>query len=161
MKRIVLLIITVALFLTTLTSCIIITTHKNFEIDENKVSSIEIYDSCKTNNDFSVSDKAVYKIEQEKISDFLTDLAEIQFSSNNVIALAAIDAERSFDTWIVRVNYTDGSCDIISCASHGERYNKNGELSDFNMYGCDKDEWWTFIEKYLPEDIFNCSHENE
>ncbi len=167
MKRIVSLTITAILLLATmsaLTGCIITTVHKEFEIDADTVSFIEIYDLCEIDSlygDFVKTATPVYEIPDEKVSDFLSDLAEIRFSDSTVIALVAMDPSFYYDGWTVRINYTDGSYELISCDGFGQTYDKNGEETDSHHFGCDNEEWWAFISQYVPQDIFSHSHKSE
>ena len=159
MKRIALLTVTLVLTMLTLTSCIIIPIYKTYEIDEETVSSIQIYDLCTETEGFFLDEsEPVYEIPKDKTADFLNDLSDIQFSDAISIVIAAIDPSFSFDTWTVRINYTDGSYELISCDGYGQIYNKDGEITDTHHYGCDQDECDEFIAKYLPEDIYNHSH---
>ncbi len=94
MKRIGLFVLTIVLLVTTLTSCIIIPKYKKFKINANTVESIEIYDLCEENSDFSYfiqTTSPSYKIPTEKTTIFLNDLAEIRFTDYIIIVLAAID----------------------------------------------------------------------
>ena len=37
----------------------------------------------------------------------------------------------------------------------------NGKEIDSHHLRCDQDEWWEFIDKYVPDEIFNHSHRTE
>ncbi len=164
MKRIILLTLTLVLVMITLPSCIMIPLHKSFEIDTATVSSIEIYDLYGVDNsggEFVKTETPVYKIPEENHSDFLSDLSEIQFSDTIIIMIAAIDPSFYYDQWTVRINYTDGSFELISCGGYGESFDENGEYTNSHHYGCDDEEWSAFIGKYVPEEIFEHSHETE
>ncbi len=161
MKRIGLFILMLIIVTCTLTSCIIIPIYKNFEIDADTVASIEIYDLCEVDSlygDFVNTETPVYEIPTENITDFLNDLATIRFSDAIVIVLAAIDPSLYYDVWTVRINYTDGSYELISSDGFGQAYDKDGEQTDSHHFGCDQEEWWAFIGKYVPEDIFDHTH---
>ena len=161
MKRIVLFILTVILVTSTLTSCIVIPMYKKFEIDANTVASIEIYDLCEADSlygGFVKTETPVYEIPTEKNTDFLNDLAKIRFSDTIIIVLAAIDPSFYYDEWTVRINYTDGSYELISADGYGQTYANYGEVIDSHHFGCDQEEWLAFIGKYIPEDIFDHSH---
>ena len=160
MNRIGLFILTV-IVMCTLTSCIIIPVYKNFEIDANAVVSIEIYDLCQADSlygEFVKTETPVYEIPAEKITDFLNDLSKIRFSDHIIIVLAAIDPSFCYDEWTIRINYTDGSYELISSDGCGETYANNGEVIDSHHFGCDQEEWRDFIGQYVPEDIFD--HQN-
>lgn len=164
MKRIGLFVLTIVLIVTTLTSCIIIPKYKKFKIDANMVESIEIYDLCEENSEFSYfiqTTSPVYKIPTEKTTIFLNDLAEIRFTDYIIIVLAAIDPGFNYDTWTVRINYRDGSYQLLSSAGYGETYDEKGDKIDSHHFGCDQEEWWGFIGKYVPENLFNHSHSVE
>ncbi len=162
MKRIVLLTITAILILCTFTGCIVIPLHKRFKIDASAVASIEIYDLCESTDtlygNFHKTESPVYEIPQDKIAEFLNDLAEIRFSDSIVITIAAIDPSFYYDLWTVRINYTDGSYELISCDGYGATYDQNGKRTESHHWGCDNEEWREFIEKHIPRDIFEHLH---
>lgn len=163
MKRIALLMAAVILMLS-LTGCIIIPRYKYFEIDGSTVSSIQIYDLCEYDglgSDFLDSETAAHVIPKDENEAFLKDLARIRFSDALVIVLAAVDPSFYYDTWTVRINYTDGSYELISCDGYGEIFDEKGTRTDSHHYGCDNDEWRIFMGKYLPEDVFDHEHETE
>jgi hypothetical protein len=164
MKRVGLFILTVIIVMCAMTSCVIIPIYKNFEIDADTVASIEIYDLREADSlysNFVKTESPVYEIPQEKKAAFLNDLAEIHFSDAIIIVLAAIDPSFYYDVWTIRINYTDGSYELISSDGYEEAYDSNGESVDIHHFGCDQEEWWAFIGKYVPEDIFNYTHETE
>ncbi len=164
MKRIGLFILTVIIVMCTMTSCIMIPIFENFKIDAETVESIEIYDLCETNSlygKFVETDAPVYQIPAKQKPEFLNDLSKIRFSQTIVIVLAAIDPGFYYDVWTVRINYKDGSYELISSDGYGETYDSNGEVVDWHHFGCDQEEWWAFIGKYVPEDIFNHPHESK
>ncbi len=157
MKRIVLLITTILLLMCVLTSCIIIPKYKNFDISSDTVSSIEIYDlrNSKTHySDFLETETPAYKIAEKTNNDFLSDLKNIEFSDTIIITVAAVDPSFTYDDWVARINYNDGSYELISCDGYGEKFNENDEVTESHHFSCDNDEWHTFIEKYVPEELF-------
>ena len=161
MKRIALFTVVLLLALSTMTGCIITPIYKHFEIDAATVSSIEIYDLCRVDaysGSFLETESPVYTIPSEAKSDFLNDLSAIEFSDAIIIVLAAIDPSFSYDTWTARINYTDGTFELISCDGYGETYDQNGEAVSGHHYGCDREEWTAFIAKYLPEEVFLHQH---
>lgn len=164
MKRIVLFMLTIILIASTLTSCVIIPIYENFELDSDTVSSIEIYDLCEVDSyygEFAQTETPVYVIPAEQKADFLNDLAEIRFNDSIVIALVPMDPNFYYDAWTVRINYTDGSYELISSDGFGQTFDSNGKEIDSHHLRCDQDEWWEFIDKYVPDQIFNHSHRTE
>lgn len=164
MKRIGLFILILAIVTSSMTSCIVIPRYEYFEIDADTVASIEIYDLCEADSiygNFVETESPVYEIPTDKKTDFLNELAEIRFSDAIVIVLAAIDPSFNYDEWTVRINYTDGSYQLISSDGYGETFDANGELIDFHHFGCDQDEWWSFISEYLPKEIYEHPHAGE
>lgn len=172
MKKLTLLIISLALLIPMLSGCIIIPQYKNFEIDATTVVSIEIYDLYRDTEIVETEEydpylleprpyetTSVYTIPEEEKADFLNDLAKIQFTDYIIIVPAPIDPSFDFARWTARINYTDGSYEFISCYGYGETYDANGECIGFHHYGCDNNEWWALIEKYTPEDIFSQTYE--
>ena len=160
MKRIGLVAI-ITLILTILTSCVIIPRYKKFEIDSSKVTSIEIYDLCTVDTlygDFAKTETPVYQIPAAQTNAFLKDLAKIRFSDALVIALMAMDPSFYYDAWTIRINYTDGSFELISSDGYGQTFDANGQMTNYHHWGCDNEEWWHFIAKYVPDNIFHHTH---
>jgi len=157
MKKIILSALTSILLVSILTGCIIIPLNHNFEINADEVESVDIYDLRGVDTlygDFIETEKPVYKIPEDKNVDFLSELSKIEFSDSIVIVLAAVDPSFYYDEWTVRINYTDGSFELISSYGFGQRFDKDGEIEDVHHWGCDREEWHEFISNYVPEDIF-------
>ena len=158
MKRIVLFLISIILVMSCLSGCIIIPRYRHFEIDSNIISSIEIYDLFE-NEDYSSrflkTETPVYEIPQEQTANFVADLNSITFTDHLIIVLAAIDPSFSYGVWTVRINYTDGSYELISSRGYGQTFNSNDESIKIHHWSCDHDEWETFLGNYVPTEIFN------
>ena len=157
MRQILLISILSFAMIVSLTGCIIIPRHMNYEIDADDVSSVEIYDlrSSETHDSgFHKSETPVYTVEDDQITDFLSDLAEIQFTDTIVITIAAVDPSFYYGDWVVRINHTDGSYSLISCRGYGETCDENDQRTSSNHYGCEDDEWEQLIGNYVPADIF-------
>ena len=140
-------------------SCVIIPINKHYDgFDIESVASVEFYDLRQSQtSSFGFLDTATpaYTLPEEQKEAFLADLAEIKFTDYIIIVIAAIDPSFYFGDWVVRVNYTDGSCDLLSNGGYNESYDPSGELSDSNHWSCDDDEWHAFIFKYIPQYIID------
>ena len=145
--------LTLALLLS-LSGCIVIPIYKNFDLDPETVSSVQIYDlrlGDSYYDDFLEQELLpVYTLESSQTSDFLSDLAEIRFSDHLIISIAAMDPSFHYGDWVVRVNYTSGAYSLISCDNYGTEYDANGELIKTHHFGCDREEWKDLIMRYLP-----------
>ena len=172
MKKLALFLISLALLVPLLSGCIIIPRHTNFEIDATTVESIEIYDLYRDTEIIKTEGydpfyripwpsetTSVYTLPKESETDFLSDLAKIQFNDYIIIVLAAIDPSFDYARWTARINYTDGSYEFLSCYGYGETYDKSGNRISYHHYSCDDREWWALIEKYTPADIFSQTYE--
>ena len=166
MKRILFLMLTLILALCMLTSCIIIPLYRHFRIDIYEVESIEIYDlpEIETYNyqsGFEERLSPIYTLSGKQKNAFLSDLGEIQFEDAIVIVLAAIDRSASYNRWSIKINYTSGSYDTLSCDGYGHSYDENGECTDSHYYSCEREEWEALINKYLPAELFDVPQETE
>ena len=164
MKRIVLLTISIILSMCCLSSCIIIPIDHHFEIDASTVLSIQIYDLCEFDgysSQFCETETPVYEISAEQNEDFISDLNSIEFTDYIIIVLAAIDPSFNYHTWTARINYSDGTYELISDGGYGETYDSNNEWVSSHHWSCDAAEWEAFIGKYVPADIFNHHQETE
>ena len=141
-------------FLLSLSGCIVIPIYKNFDLDPETVSSVQIYDlrfGDSYYDDFLEQEfLLVHTLEASQTSDFLSDLAEIRFSDHLIISIAAMDPSFHYGDWVVRVNYTSGAYSLISCDGYGTEYDANGELIKTHHFGCDNEEWKDLIMRYLP-----------
>ena len=159
MKRILTLSLLLGIIAVFLSGCIVIPRYERFDIAEDTVSSIEIYDLRECGDRFGgagflETETPVYEIPQEKKADFLKSLYNIRFTNHIVIIIAAVDPSFSYGEWVARINYTDGRYELISCQGYGETFNESGELVSWNHFGCDDDEWNGFIGEYVPDEIF-------
>lgn len=142
--------------LLSLSGCVIIPVHKYYDdIETDKVASIDIYDlrNCEAfSSGFLETEVPVYTLNEEQIEDFWEDLAEIRFTDYIIIALAAVDPSFHYGDWVVRLNYTNNYYELISSGGYGEIYDNNDEVVDTNHYGCEDDEWESFVTQFLPDD---------
>ena len=164
MKRVLFLIITLVLALSMFTSCIIIPFYNYFKIDTNKVESVEIYDlPAKETYNFSYGFEErlspIYTLSGEQKNNFLDDLGEIRFEDTIVIVLAAVDRSARYNRWSIKINYTSGSYDTLSCDGYGHSYDENGEMVDSHYYSCEYEEWYALIEKYVPTELLELPQE--
>lgn len=135
--------------LISLSSCVIIPRYMTYDIDAETVSSAEIHQLGK--EDYLPSEETLIQtIEGDQLEDFLSDLSDIRFS-DIIIFPAAMDPSFAFGTWVVRINYTDGSYALISDRGYGETYDENDSRTDLNHFDCDNDKWNQFIKDYLPK----------
>lgn len=158
MKRIVLFLISIILVMSCLSGCIIIPRYRHFEIDATTVLSIQIYDLCESESyydQFIKTETPVYEIPQEQTANFVADLNSITFTDYLIIVLAAIDPSFNYGKWTVRINYSDGTYELISSGGYGETYDSNNERVSGHHWSCDDVEWEAFIGQYVPEEIFN------
>ncbi len=142
----------------TLSGCIIIPQYKNFEIDPAEIASIEIYDLRESDTygeQFLEDTSPVCEIPGEEIDDFTRDLAEIEFTRYIIIVLAAVDPSFNYGDFVARINYTDGSFELLSDGGWGQTFDQDGEVISSHRYGCDSEEWEEFIGKYLPKEIMD------
>ena len=141
-----------------LTGCIVIPIHKRYDdIDREQVASVDVYDLRNSESHYSnflETETAVYTLSEDQLDGFFSDLANIRFTDNLIITIAAVDPSFYYGDWVVRINYADGSYSLISCSGYGETYDANGQVIDSNHFGCDDDEWEQLVGKYVPEDIF-------
>lgn len=164
MKRIALLTVSIILIMCCLSGCIVIRRYRHFDIDPITVSSIQVYDLCDDDgweSQFLATDIPVYEISEEQTADFISDLNDIEFSDHLIITIAAIDPSFNYGEWTVRINYNDGTYELISDGGYGETYDSNNEWVSSHHWSCDAAEWEAFIGKYVPADIFNHHQDKE
>ncbi|MBQ4428564.1 MAG: hypothetical protein II871_02190 [Clostridia bacterium] len=125
------------------------------DIAKETVTSIDIFDvrddaPCRPEQFLEEYDP-IQNLSDEAAQEFLNELAEFRFSNDIFIVLAAMDPSFNYGSFTARINYADGTYQLISCYGCGETYTSSGECIDINHYLCDIDTWEEFIKKYLPE----------
>ena len=139
-------------------SCVWIPRYTKYHIDNDSLTSVDIYDLRKsTTNDsrFLKLETPVYTLTEEQIPDFVEDLESLWFDDSIFLVLAAMDPSFHYGDWVVRLNYNNGSYTLISSGGYGETYNAAGEVIDSNHYSYDDEKWEKFVLRYLPEEIYN------
>lgn len=137
------------------TGCITLRFHYD-DINADQISSIAIYDlreSSDFGSGFYENTEPVYTLEEAQKEPFLEALAKIEFKDTLVLLPVPFDPSFDYGKWVVRINYTDGSYQLISCGGYGETFDANGETTDGNHYGCDDVVWEEFICDYVPAEI--------
>ena len=155
MRRILSISVLAMFLISLLTGCIIIPRYKHFIIDAKAVSRIQIYDLSNVDTSYGeyvLTNVPSYTIPKDQKAAFLDNLSDIRFSDTIIITIAAVDPSFFMD-WTVRIDYNDGTFDLISCAGYGESYDSSGQVASAHHYGCDDEQWMTFLAKYVPEDI--------
>lgn len=156
MKRILSLALTVVFVMVAFTGCIVIPRYRTFAIRADTVASVELYDLCGADTYYGYfieTETPVYEIPPEQTAAFLKGLSEIRFSNPLILILAPMDPSFYYDAWTVRVNYTDGTFELISSDGFGQRFDQNADQTDAHHYGCSQEEWDAFIGKYIPGDM--------
>ena len=141
-----------------LNGCISIPQYTTFDISSEEVESVVVFDfsGFESRDSYLLRDEIpVYEVEEEKIPDFLSDLSKIQFSEHIIVGVMAWDPIFKYGEWTVRINYSDGTYEFISCAGYGETCDEDGEVVSCHHFSCDEQEWSKFIGKHIPDDIFN------
>lgn len=158
MKRIFMLALITVLLICTLSACIMIPRRKNFEIDPETVASVEFYDLREykgpEESAFLKTEVPVYTLPTGSTAAFLSDLGDIRFSDTIIITIAAIDPSFRYGEWVVRINYTDGSFQLLSDGGYGESFDANGERTSSHHFSPKDERWSALMEKYLPQSVF-------
>ena len=161
-KRFVLLMVVTFLLVSTLSGCII-PIFKRFDIAPRTVSSIQIYDlrqsESRFSDEFLQTETPVYEISKVNHLVFFNDLSKIRFY-NLMVIMAASKPKTVYGDWTVRINYTNGSYQLLSCERWGQTFNSNGDEQSYHFFTCKEEKWLALISKYVPEKIFNNSQES-
>jgi len=147
-----------AAFLTSLTGCIIIPRRAHYDIDEERLRSVQIYDLRNSDNHNSTlleKETPVYELTQEQTANFVSELEGLSFDNTLFIVLAAVDPSFNYGDWVARINYDDGEHILISSWGYGATYDGEGNVISSNHYSYDDEEWEQFIKSYLPADVYS------
>ena len=136
-----------------LSGCVIIPLEKRYEYNAENVSSIDVYDLHEAPDRSNVKFEEIepiYTLDESEHEDFLSDLAEIEYTDYIIIALAAIDPSFEYGEWTVKITFTDGTYRLLSCGGYGEEFDENGDRIKGNHYSCEDEEWDAFVENLFP-----------
>ena len=142
---------------TTLTGCMIIPVYSWNRIEPDTVTSIQIYDlddnsyEERYQGNFRTTEIPDYTIEEEDKEAFLKDLSRITFNNPIILIPLSFQPKRSYGRWTARINYTDGSYQLISNKGYGGIYDADDNMTDLRQGTCDSEKWNEFIEKYVFE----------
>ena len=153
--RRVLLTVLLAAQLAVLSSCIWVPKYASYDIAEEKLASVDIYDlrDCSSRADFYESEFSDYTLKAEQIDGFVAALESLRFDDSTFFVLAATDPNFTYGDWVVRLNYTDGTYTLISSDGFGATYDQDYNVIDSNHYSYDDKKWEQFVCQYLPTEL--------
>ena len=139
--------------LCTLTGCIVVPVHDYCnDIDPASVASIEIYNLRNVNTlegRFLETETPVRILQPLQHAAFLYDLSRIHFTTEILLLPIPSDPSRYYGDLTIRINFTDGSFQLVSDRSFGQSFDKDGKMVEYNYYACDSAEWQQFVQNYL------------
>ena len=158
MKKIIIVLLLISLVSTLLTGCIQWETAEKYELlqDTSNIKSIRIY-SENTDSEilYNYSDptepcgELLGEIPSGQYDAFVEELLGLSYVDHHIIFLvpAAYDPNFYYLSPIVKIEYYDGSCELISSAIQ-RQFNVNEEYPDVTDYDVDDDAWNTFLGKW-------------
>lgn len=140
--------------LAALSGCIMIPVSKYYDIPEEEVASIQLYDlrseeTIRSYN-FEKNYEPSYTLPEKDIEAFLEDFTKLKFSRIILIVPASVDPGFDYGVWVVRINYTDGRYAFYSCGGYSETMDAEGNCISSNHYGCEEEDLERLIGKYYP-----------
>ncbi|MBO4366510.1 MAG: hypothetical protein J5843_02500 [Clostridia bacterium] len=87
-------------------------------------------------------------LEGEKLENFLSELKNIEFTDAVILLPITTDPSFCYGVYVVRLRWADGRTQCISCEGYGESFDASGNVEKANHYGCDRETWHAFFEKY-------------
>ena len=88
-----------------------------------------------------------YTIEESNFTPFIDDLEQIPFE-RVVFVLGAIDFIKTYESYAVKIEYQDGSYELIGYRLQ-QTFSKDGTDTSMNHLFCDEEVWLAFLQKYV------------
>ena len=155
MKKFVLSAILLSILCLSLSGCIHWETPVSYKLlhDVSVITSIRIYRTDNTSYDYEDPEdplgEMLAEIPTEEFASFTKELTDLSFVKNHVIILfpVAIDPNFYYGNHIVKVEYQDGSCELISYIIQrqfivGEKYPK------LTRYTAENESWLAFLRNW-------------
>ena len=156
MKKTILTVILISLICMSLVGCIHWETPVSYDLmnDSSKIQSIRFY---RTNQDsYNYSDpndpcgELLGEITSEEFATFEEELNALLFAQQHLIILfpVAYDPNFYYGDHIVKVEYQDGSCELISyCIQY--QFDENGECINCTRYIAEQKIWLPFLKNWV------------
>ena len=141
-----------------LSGCIYWETSTSYELmhDVSHISCIRIYDTYTNDVSYDYRDPnepcvdLIGEIPSDQISAFVDDLTGLSFVDQHFILLFPVTYDPNFyyGPYIVKVEYEDGSCELISeCIQY--KFYANEKYPYSYDYSVEWDAWLDFLQKYV------------
>ena len=161
MKKIIIVVLLISLVSTLLTGCIQWDTSVQYELlqDISNIKSIRIYNENEMSYDYSdpvePCGELLGEIPSEQFDAFTKELTGLPFLEHHIIFLFPVAYDPNFYYLgpIVKIEYNDGSCELIS-DSIQRQFKVNEEYPDTIQYGVEEECWLAFLRNWvdLPDD---------
>ena len=155
MKKFVLSAILLSILCLSLSGCIHWETPVSYKLlhDVSEITSIRIYRTDNTSYDYEDPEdplgEMLAEIPTEEFASFTKELTDLSFVKNHVIILfpVTIDPNFYYGNHIVKVEYQDGSCELISYSIQrqfivGEKY------PNLTRYTAENESWLAFLRNW-------------
>ena len=158
MKKMCLTIIMLSLICTFIAGCLAWDTSVNYELlfSTSEINSIRIYETdYESEVLYNYSDpvdpcgELLCEIPPERYVDFTEELTDLSFVEHHLIMLLpiAVDPNFYYGYYIVKIEYRDGSCELIS-DSIQRQFRANEKYPDSIDYTIEQDAWLTFLQNW-------------
>ena len=138
--------------------CISWETQASYELlyDPAQIKSIRIY---RTNNDlYDYNDpngpcgELLGEIAPEQYAYFTAELTGLSFAEHHLIILfpVAVDPNFYYGNYIVKIEYQDGSCELISDWMQ-RKFRVNEKYPDYTDYDTEDEPWLEFLRKWVDD----------
>ena len=159
MKKTILTVILLSLICTTLVGCIQWETPVSYELihDPSDIKSIRIFitdDDSEVLYDYSDPDdpcgELLGEIPSEQFSAFTNELSGLSFVESHLIILfpVAYDSNFYYGSYIVKIEYHDGSCELISEYIQ-RQFRGNEKYPDTTRYNTEYETWLAFLRNWV------------
>ena len=162
MKKIILTMVLLAVVCSILSGCIHWETPAAYELlqDPSNIQSIRIYAEKDTLYDYSDPNEPcgelLGEIAPEQFTVFTQELTALPFIKQHLIILFPVALDPNFYYFgpIVKIEYGDGSCELISCAIQNQ-FTVNEKYPDAFRCHLDDEPWLAFLQNWVDLSVTN------
>ena len=156
MKKIILSVLLFSLICTSLVGCIHWETPVRYELmhDHSNIKSIRIYSASESSYNYSDPNdpcgELLSEVSSEQFAAFAEKLSGLSFAEQHMILLIPVTYDPNFyyGNYIVKVEYHDGSCELISDIMQ-RQFRVDEKYPDMTRYGIEQEPWLAFLQNWV------------
>ena len=132
--------------------CCVITLDEGYELYHSfeEFSSVGLYNG----DGEEASNCVLAQLQPSQYAAFQRDLEALPFEDQFLLIPGAVDPSFDFGEYVVRIDYKDGSYELISDCGFQILYSQEAEYGRSAHYSISDMAWYTFLSSYFPSVVF-------